>query len=338
MLAAAGCQFPDDVEGTLDRVQAGHCGSGSSTTRRGSTSPSRACRGRTRPGPRVCRADRRRDRVDPGSESELAGAMRGFQLDLIIGGLDRQWPYGRELAMTRPYVDTEVEIGVPPGTELPTRSAGSGSGGAKQRGSRAAQAGGRGCDPGRLRRALQVTARPFWTPRDRRDRLQRTDYILRDDEHAIATPRARTPFSSSWRTSCSTAAKRRRTCCTPRPNASWHLRRAVRYRDPGELPRTSAGAPPGGADRADQHRLLDQPDRPPLLRPRLVAGDEGSLGGGHPRVFPPVAFLSQRATARAPRTASFRSATTARSRSPTSSPPSPSSASGPSSSSTRSRS
>ena len=45
--------------------------------------------------------------------------MRGFQLDVIVGGLTRSWLYGREVALTRPYVDTEIEFGVPPGQELP---------------------------------------------------------------------------------------------------------------------------------------------------------------------------------------------------------------------------
>jgi polar amino acid transport system substrate-binding protein len=54
-----------------------------------------------------------------GSEAELVEAMRGFQLDVLIGGLTRSSPYSKEVALTRPYVDTEIQFGVPPGEELP---------------------------------------------------------------------------------------------------------------------------------------------------------------------------------------------------------------------------
>jgi polar amino acid transport system substrate-binding protein len=54
-----------------------------------------------------------------GSEAELMEAMRGFQLDVIVGGLTRNSPYSKEVALTRPYVDTEIQFGVPPGEELP---------------------------------------------------------------------------------------------------------------------------------------------------------------------------------------------------------------------------
>jgi polar amino acid transport system substrate-binding protein len=54
-----------------------------------------------------------------GPESELMEAMRGFQLDLVIGGLTRSSPYAREVALTRPYVDTQIELAVPRGEEVP---------------------------------------------------------------------------------------------------------------------------------------------------------------------------------------------------------------------------
>jgi polar amino acid transport system substrate-binding protein len=131
-----------------------------------------------------------------GPESELAGAMRGFQLDLIIGGLDRQWPYGKEVAMTRPYVDTEVEIGVPPGTELPDALGGQriwverhseASALLKQEEEDAV--------PIVFDELSQVDG-PALLDTYEIDAIgyQRTDYILRDDEHAMATPMGENAF------------------------------------------------------------------------------------------------------------------------------------------------
>jgi polar amino acid transport system substrate-binding protein len=54
-----------------------------------------------------------------GSADELAPAMSGFQLDILIGGLTAQFPHPDDVAMTRPYIDTEIEIGGPPGEDLP---------------------------------------------------------------------------------------------------------------------------------------------------------------------------------------------------------------------------
>jgi hypothetical protein len=122
--------------------------------------------------------------------------MHGFQLDLIVGGLTRAWPYAREVAVTRPYVDTEVEIGIPPGTELPDEL-----GGVEiwvERNSDAAAL---------LEQeeedaipvpfdALGEVAGPALLDTYELDALgyERTDYILRDDEHAWATPAGENAF------------------------------------------------------------------------------------------------------------------------------------------------
>jgi polar amino acid transport system substrate-binding protein len=120
-LAIAGCQFPRDPEETLDRVSGGTMYVGAVEN-----PPWVILREGGEPQgiePELVR--RFADSIDAeiewveGSESELAEAMRGFQVDIIIGGLTRSWLYGREVALTRPYVDTEIEFGVPPGTELP---------------------------------------------------------------------------------------------------------------------------------------------------------------------------------------------------------------------------
>ena len=54
-----------------------------------------------------------------GTEADLTEALAGFQLDVVIGGLTRQTPYSKEVALTRPYMDTQLEIGQPPGTDVP---------------------------------------------------------------------------------------------------------------------------------------------------------------------------------------------------------------------------
>jgi polar amino acid transport system substrate-binding protein len=54
-----------------------------------------------------------------GSADELAPAVSGFQLDILIGGLTADFPHPDDVVMTRPYIDTEIELGGPPGTDLP---------------------------------------------------------------------------------------------------------------------------------------------------------------------------------------------------------------------------
>jgi polar amino acid transport system substrate-binding protein len=121
VLVLGACQYPRDPEETLDRVSGGTMYVGV-----------------IEDPPWVVLEDGREPRgVEPalvrgfaeqidaevewveGSQPELMDAMRGFQLDLIVGGLTRSSPYAKEVALTRPYVDTEIEFGVPPGEELP---------------------------------------------------------------------------------------------------------------------------------------------------------------------------------------------------------------------------
>jgi polar amino acid transport system substrate-binding protein len=197
LVGLSGCEFPQDVEGTLDRVEGG-------TLRVGvlDDPPWVDLSGAEPQGVEPELVRQFAEEIDAeiewvrGPESELAGAMRGFQLDLIIGGLDRQWPYGVEVALTRPYVDTEVEIGVPPGTELPD------------------DLGGveiwveRNSGPAALLEqeeqdaipvpfdTLGEVAGPALLDTYELDALgyERTDYILRDEEHAWATPAGENAF------------------------------------------------------------------------------------------------------------------------------------------------
>ena len=131
-----------------------------------------------------------------GTEADLAAAAGGFQIDLIIGGLTREFPYVDDVAMTAPYVDTEVELGLPRGEELPDEL-----GGVEvfvERSSEAAA----------LLREEEDDAVPvFFDSLDEIDGLalldtydidaidyERTDYILRDHEHAMAVPLGENAF------------------------------------------------------------------------------------------------------------------------------------------------
>ena len=197
-LAAGGCQYPRDVEGTLDRVEGG-------TLRVGviHDPPWVDLVGGPAPvgvEPQLVRrfADELEAEIEwvEGPESDLVEAMRGFQLDLIIGGLDRHWPYGVEVALTRPFVDTEVEIGVPPGQDLPDEL-----GGVEiwvERNSEAAAL---------LKQeeedaipvffdSLSEIEGPALLDTYEIDALgyERTDYILRDHEHAMAVPQGENAF------------------------------------------------------------------------------------------------------------------------------------------------
>jgi polar amino acid transport system substrate-binding protein len=197
LIAFGGCQYPRDPEGTLDRVEGG-------TMRVGviEDPPWVDLSGREPAGvePELVRRfaatiDAEIEWVE-GTESDLAEALAGFQLDLIIGGLDRGWPYGTELTMTRPYLDTEVQIGVPPGTELPDEL-----GGEEiwvERNSEAAAL------------LKQEEEDAIMVPFDQLSEVdgpalldtwdidalgyERTDYILRDHEHAMAVASGENAF------------------------------------------------------------------------------------------------------------------------------------------------
>ena len=119
-LALAGCQYPRDPDGTLERVEGG-------TMRVGIVAHepwTRVEEGRLSGAEveLVRRFARDLDaRVDwsEGSEEELMGALKEGDLDLVIGGLTSKTPYKKEAAITRPYVKTELVIGVPRGSSAP---------------------------------------------------------------------------------------------------------------------------------------------------------------------------------------------------------------------------
>jgi polar amino acid transport system substrate-binding protein len=104
--AVAGCQFPRDPEGTLDRVRGG--------TLRVGVAPvepwTAVERQLLREFARTLEAD-----VEwvEGTESELIEALDGRQLDVVIGGFTRRSVWMNEAALTRPYLTTQTVIAAP---------------------------------------------------------------------------------------------------------------------------------------------------------------------------------------------------------------------------------
>jgi polar amino acid transport system substrate-binding protein len=125
-----------------------------------------------------------------GTEKDLTEALAGFQLDVVIGGITTQTPYAKDVAVTRPYLDTQLEVGQPPGTDVPDNL-----GGTEiwvERGSPAAAA---------LKEEEEDAIPVFYDDATEIDGpalvesyeleplgLESIDYILSDDEHAMAVP------------------------------------------------------------------------------------------------------------------------------------------------------
>jgi polar amino acid transport system substrate-binding protein len=114
-LALAGCQFPADVEGTLERARGGVLRVGVTEAR-----PFVELTDGREPGGveaelvrRFARRIDARVRWVEGSEAELMGALAGGQLDVVIGGLTRRSPWQREVALTRPYLNTQTVVAAP---------------------------------------------------------------------------------------------------------------------------------------------------------------------------------------------------------------------------------
>jgi polar amino acid transport system substrate-binding protein len=111
----AGCEFPADPEGTLDRVRGG--------VMRVGVTPAEPWVKLPASGPPAgvevelvkAFADELGATVEwvEGSESDLVEALHGRQLDVVIAGLTRQSEWARSAALTRPYLTTQVVIAAP---------------------------------------------------------------------------------------------------------------------------------------------------------------------------------------------------------------------------------
>jgi polar amino acid transport system substrate-binding protein len=110
----AGCEFPRDPEGTLDRVRGGVMRVGVTPA-----DPWVTLEGGEPAGVEVELVKRFADTLDAriewveGSESDLIEALHGRQVDLVIAGVTRRSAWVREAALTRPYLTTQVVIAAP---------------------------------------------------------------------------------------------------------------------------------------------------------------------------------------------------------------------------------
>jgi polar amino acid transport system substrate-binding protein len=110
----AGCQFPRDPEGTLDRVSGGVMRVGVTPA-----DPWVKLEGGEPAGVEVELLRRFARTLDAeiewveGSESDLMEALHGRQLDVVVAGLTRRSEWQRVAALTRPFVTYEVVIAAP---------------------------------------------------------------------------------------------------------------------------------------------------------------------------------------------------------------------------------
>jgi polar amino acid transport system substrate-binding protein len=120
-IAVAGCQYPRDPDGTLNRVEGG-------VMRVGVTEadPWVLLDGDRPVGGAEVELARRfaRDvgaRIEwvHGSEEELVDAAKEGQVDLILGGLTSKSRWKKDVAFTRPYVETRAVVGIPAGESFP---------------------------------------------------------------------------------------------------------------------------------------------------------------------------------------------------------------------------
>jgi polar amino acid transport system substrate-binding protein len=119
--AAAGCQYPRDPDGTLNRVEGGVMRVGVAEA-----DPWVVMDGDQPSGGAEVELARRfaRDlgaRIEwvHGSEEELADATKEGQIDLILAGLTNKTRWKKDVAITRPYVETRTVVGVPAGRSYP---------------------------------------------------------------------------------------------------------------------------------------------------------------------------------------------------------------------------
>jgi polar amino acid transport system substrate-binding protein len=114
----AGCQYPRDPEGTLDRVEGGTMRVGviesDPWVKLGGEEPRGVEPGLLREFAEQIDADI--EWVE-GGESDLIAALEGYQLDVVIGGLTRDSPQKKLAALTRPYVEVQLNLALPPGTD-----------------------------------------------------------------------------------------------------------------------------------------------------------------------------------------------------------------------------
>ena len=115
-VVVTGCQWPRDVDGTVERVRGG-------TLRVGvvQSEPWVSASGSQPTGVEVRLVAELAQDLDaqvswaPGPTAELVSALHDGALDLVVGGLTAQDPWTQEVSFTRPYVSTRTLVAVPEG-------------------------------------------------------------------------------------------------------------------------------------------------------------------------------------------------------------------------------
>ena len=122
LVAAAllgGCQFPRDVDGSLDRAEGG-------TLRVGVTEhePWVSLQGAEPSGIEIGLIREFAAGIDAevdytaGSEEELVEALHRGELDVVVGGISDRTQWKKQVGMTKPYLTTHLVVGLPPGRRL----------------------------------------------------------------------------------------------------------------------------------------------------------------------------------------------------------------------------
>ncbi|WP_322522153.1 transporter substrate-binding domain-containing protein [Guyparkeria halophila] len=112
----AGCDLPRDIEGTQDHVRNGLLRVGVID----GASPWATWSGGEPQGVETQLVRELAKRMGAnirwvsGSDTELFGALAAFELDVVIGGIERSSPWGKKVALTRPYHVTRIMLGWPP--------------------------------------------------------------------------------------------------------------------------------------------------------------------------------------------------------------------------------
>jgi polar amino acid transport system substrate-binding protein len=117
-LLVAGCQYPRDPDGTLNRVQGGVMRVGAVEA-----DPWVLIEGEEPTGGAEVELAREfAERLDAeiewvlGSEEELIDASKEGQVDLVIGGITSKSRWKKDVAFTRPYAETQTVVAAPPGS------------------------------------------------------------------------------------------------------------------------------------------------------------------------------------------------------------------------------
>lgn len=113
-LLLGACQYPRDVDGTLDRASGGvmHVGVSESDpwVRTGGSEPGGV---EVELLKRFAATIGARIEWVEGSESDLIEALEGRKLDVVVAGLTRRSEWKRKAALTRPYLTTKVVVAAP---------------------------------------------------------------------------------------------------------------------------------------------------------------------------------------------------------------------------------